>query len=224
MEKLRLFLLSLLICITSGIYAQSNGDILFSKAQDLQSQGIKKQSKSTLDKAIAKYNAAKKAYSSSSEKAKCDKQIQICKDMKASIGKPNPKPNPDPTPKDEEKKPKPVVINDAKISLSESTLTFKKTSVNEPQTIEVECNYDDWTIEASEWIKCTKNDSKHLTISCMSENEDENPRNGSVKIVCHNATAELTVMQDVKKIFGSIKVDDINFLKKKKKNKKTNDY
>lgn len=223
MEKLKLIILSLLLCITSGIYAQSNGDILFSKAQDLQSQGIKKKSKAILDKAIAKYNEAKKAYSSSGEKAKCDKQIQICKDMKASIGKPNPKPAPAPTVKQDEKEPEPVVINDAKISLSESTLTFKATSVNEPQTIEVECNYDDWTIEASEWIKCTKNDSKHLTISCMSENEDENPRNGSVKIVCHNATAELTVMQDTNKFWG-IKVGDIKkTFRKKKKNKKTND-
>lgn len=222
MEKLKLIILSLLLCITSGIYAQSNGDILFSKAQDLQSQGIKKKSKAILDKAIAKYLEAKKAYSSSSEKAKCDKQIQICKDNKALIGKPNPNPVPAPTLKEEKKEPEPVVINDAKISLSESTLTFKATSVNEPQTIEIECNYDDWTIEASEWIKCTKNDSKHLTISCMSENEDENPRSGSVKIVCHNATAELTVMQDTRK-FGGIKVDDINIFKKKKKNKKTND-
>lgn len=214
MEKLRLILFSLLLCITSGIYAESNGDILFSKAQDLQSQGIKKQSKAILDKAIAKYNEAKKAYSSSSEKAKCDKQIQICKDNKALIGKPKPKPNPTPTPKEEEKEPEPVVITDAKISLSESTLTFKATSVNEPQTIEIECNYDDWTIEASEWIKCTKNDSKHLTISCMSENEDKNPRSGSVKIVCHNATAELTVMQDTEKILGFK-----NPFKKKQKNK-----
>lgn len=208
MKHLAVLLFILLVSV--GSYAQSTGDILFSKAQDLQMDGINKKSKSILNSAIAKYAEAKKAYSSSKEKAKCDKQIQICRNNIKLI-KPNPVPihnqRPVVTNDSVAAQPEQDKVTDAKISLSTATLTFKATSVNEVETVEVECNYDDWSVESSEWIKCTRNDSKRLTICCLSENKESNPRIGSVKITCHNASAELTVTQDVKKIgIGGFKI------------------
>lgn len=70
---LKYILLFLVFSMTCPIHAQSSmGDKLFAEGQVLQK-------KKQYQKAIAKYKAAKVAYTSSEKKQMCDEQIKLCK-------------------------------------------------------------------------------------------------------------------------------------------------
>lgn len=224
-----IFLLTLSI-VSLNSYAQSAGDKLFSQGQKLQMV----QTVSSQNQAIAKFSAAKKAYDSLDKKAMCDNQIKICKNNIATIKKKDTVVKEVVVKKDSKKERnkqlnkepddevvivhKPVVKKDpVSLSLSVSTIEFKsggKKSDN--HEVVVNCNYDNWTYKAPDWINITKNGEKLLLTAAENENGEE--RSDVLVVECEGVKAEVMVYQKAK-MLDNIKntAKKLNPFKKKNK-------
>lgn len=75
MAKLRLIIVTLLMCLSLGANAQANAEKLFKEGQLL----MQKKTKNAYNQAIKKFKAAKALYATSEKKQICDNQIELCK-------------------------------------------------------------------------------------------------------------------------------------------------
>lgn len=75
MAKLRLIIVTLLMCLSLGANAQVNAEKLFKEGQLL----MQKNTKSAYNQAIKKFKAAKALYATTANKQMCDNQIELCK-------------------------------------------------------------------------------------------------------------------------------------------------
>lgn len=194
-RALRLFVLILISIWPVFGFAQSNADKLFNEGQQLQKvETVKSQ-----NAAIKKYQQAKVLYTTETKKEQCDNQISICKNTIRRLRKESAKPD-EPTAEDSVEPtvmPKPQKRDPAvQLSLSQTRLDFTyKPKDNFKPTIDVICNYNDWSIESKpDWIKVYTSDA---SISVEAEqNESEEDRSGIIKIVCDEASADLIINQD----------------------------
>lgn len=191
-------LLFFAIILPQYVCAQTAGDKLFAQGQNQQ----KIMNLAAQKKAIGLFSKAKIAYDSTDKKAMCDNQIKVCNNIiKAAPWKKK-------TVVVHEK----VVMADGSIkevstedkdatelTLSVSALECK--AKGESNTITVNCNRNNWKIETPcDWITYTCNGDK-LTIITTKNNENDT-RNGIVKVTCGSATAELLVSQKSRATIG----------------------
>lgn len=210
---IKIFILSVLVFVTTDCLAQTAGDRLFSEGQKLQM----KQTVDSQNKAIAKFNAAKKAFDSSAKKTMCDNQIAICKSNIKTIQnnkKTTQKKNVS-TVKKEVEEDDSVFVEITKplekpveLSLSVSSLEFKAGGKKKDNhQVVVTCNYEKWTYECPKWISVTKNGNT-LTLTATA-NEGDEERSGVFVVKCKGTRAELMVYQGnkfkIKSLFGKKK-------------------
>jgi len=217
MKANKLFLLLIMICGTVFVNAQSNGDKLFIEGQNLQ----KSMTVASQKAAIKKFQAAKVVYTVPDKKAMCDNQISICKNnistlskmkkKEAAEEKPVEQPVVEEQPVEEKKR------TDVSLSLSETRLDFKhKPKRGATQSVEVNCNYDDWTIVSQpDWVEIYIGKGKFSVEA--SENKSDDDRSGVVLVKCEDKEVNLVINQDgvsaINKITGGFK----GLFKKKKK-------
>lgn len=193
----KLILSLLLICLSVTVKAQSAGDRLFAQGQKFQmTQTINAQKQ-----AIAKFEAAKKAYDSATKKQMCDNQIAICNSNIKTIS--NAKKSQTNKPKEKEEKenegngniyyePAPEMIP-VKLYFSVSSVEFKaKTKKNDIFKVVVNCNYDNWTYTHPKWIKVAKNGN---TLILTAEQNKDKDRSGVLTVTCKDTKAELVIFQ-----------------------------
>lgn len=212
--------LLLMMCLALALVpltaeGQNSADKLFQQGQRFQM----KQTVASQNKAIAKFNAAKKAYDSQEKKTMCDNQIQICRNNINTIENKdkqrrqyyNNRNNADrregahttkAETEVEEKKEEPAEEKaPVELSLSKSSLEFKGDgNKDDNHQVTVNCNYTTWTYTAPDWVSITKN-GNILTLTA-SPNDTGKERSGKVVVECDGTVAELLVYQKRKKKFG----------------------
>lgn len=210
----RMLVFVLMLCVPAGMVAQSNGDKLFMEGQQLQQV----QTIASQNAAIKKFRAAKVVYTTAEKKKICDNQIAICnnnirairaKSSSGSVSQNTTQSGTTVTSKKETHK-------NVELSLSETRLDFKsKPKEGATQSVEVECNYDDWEIASNpEWVTVYLSEKK-FTVEAE-ENTGEEDRSGVIVVKCGDKEVNLVVNQDKRK--GVEKVMDKvgGFFKKKK--------
>lgn len=214
-KLLKLMAFTLMLCSSVVAMAQaSTGDKLFLEGQTLQ----KTLTLASQNSAIKKFQAAKAVYTTADKKKMCDNQIAICNSNIKSLSTKKPattrkKAEPEPEPE-----PEPVVTKrtDVKLSLSDTRLDFKyKPKAGATQSVEVNCNYDDWFVASKpDWVEVYKASSK-INVE-VQENKDENERSGIVVLKCEDTEVSLIINQERPKagdkIMGGVK----DLFKKKK--------
>lgn len=213
MKHLKLLLITLFACLSVSLHAQTAGDKLFAEGKQLQN----KMTIASQEAAIKKFTAAKIVYDAAAKKGSCDKHISQCKQnikkLKASqaVAKKQTK-----TPKKEESKrkkqeaeleayepeviivEKPVIVERKAVALAArpGSLLFKWNPKGISQSIEVNCNYDDWQIiEQPKWIVTTISADRRKIIVQADVNIVNTPRYGNIKIKCGNKLATIIVEQ-----------------------------
>lgn len=198
----KLMLLVTMFIVPAIAQAQSAADKLFAQGQQLQKvQTVKAQ-----NQAIAKYRSAQKAYDSSTKKAMCDDQIAICRNNIKTLsskpkrvatthkGKKVVKKEEEPV---EEVKKEEVEEEPVHLYLSVSSMDFKSGGKkSDHHQVTINCNYDDWTYTAPDWIEVTRNGNT-LTLTAK-ENETGEERSANFIVTCRDAKAELMVNQKAK--------------------------
>lgn len=210
----RMLVFVLMLCVPAGMVAQSNGDKLFMEGQQLQQV----QTIASQNAAIKKFRAAKVVYTTAEKKKICDNQIAICNNNIRAIRAKNSSGSKSQNTTQSE----PAVTSKKKthknveLSLSETRLDFKsKPKEGATQSVEVECNYDDWEIASNpEWVTVYLSEKK-FTVEAE-ENTGEEDRSGVIVVKCGDKEVNLVVNQDKRK--GVEKVMDKvgGFFKKKK--------
>ncbi len=202
--NIRFFFKTLLVVVMTGCsllcQAQSAGDKLYAQGQELQ----KTQTVNAQNKAIAKYQQAKKAYDSTTKKNQCDSQIEICRNTIKSLSKTTTKKNTvKKTVETEEEKdePEPMVEKKTKepvkLSLSPSSIEFKAGGKGDDiHEVEVSCNYDGWEYSKPDWLEISPNGNKLVVRA--SENDTDDERTGEIVVTCNGTTAKLYVYQKKK--------------------------
>lgn len=209
--------LFLMLCASVVALAQtSTGDKLFLEGQNLQ----KTLTVVSQNAAIKKFQAAKAVYTAADKKKMCDNQIAICNSNIRSIGT---KTKTSVKKKVEESvpepEPEPVVTKrtDVQLSLSDTRLDFKyKPKEGATQSVEVNCNYDDWVVESKpDWVEVYKAATK-INVE-VQENKGDEERSGIVVVKCEDTEVNLIINQERAKagdkIVGGVK----DLFKKKKK-------
>lgn len=211
----RMLAFALMLCLSAGAMAQSNGDKLFMEGQQLQQV----QTISSQNAAIKKFRAAKVVYTAAEKKKICDNQIAICYNNIKAIRAKNEAAHSESLPEKDEVKtdvPEESGHKDVTLSLSETRLDFKyKPKEGATQSVKVNCNYDDWEIASNpEWVTVYLSEKK-FTVEAA-ENTGEEDRSGVIVVKCGDKEVDLVVNQDKKKGVDKIvgKVGD--FFKKKK--------
>lgn len=225
----------LLMAATDALAQASRGDKLFLEGQNLQ----KTMTVASQNAAIKKFQQAKVAYTAQDKKSMCDNQIDIChanikriRDTKHRDNKTARKESTDsvagskttksPQAGKDSSKPK---RDDVQIAFSKTRLDFSYApDEGATQTVDVECNYDDWTLDSiPAWVQVfTAPDRKSINVAVTEENTTGDYRSATVIIRCDDKLATLTVNQDKKNV-GNVIKDKFNgvkglFKKKKKKN------
>lgn len=210
----RMLAFVLMLCVPAGMVAQSNGDKLFMEGQQLQQV----QTIASQNAAIKKFRAAKVVYTTAEKKKICDNQIAICNNnirairAKSSSGSGSQNTTQSGTTVTSKKE----THKNVELSLSETRLDFKsKPKEGATQSVEVECNYDDWEIASNpEWVTVYLSEKK-FTVEAE-ENTGEEDRSGVIVVKCGDKEVNLVVNQDKRK--GVEKVMDKvgGFFKKKK--------
>lgn len=210
----RMLVFVLMLCVPAGMVAQSNGDKLFMEGQQLQQV----QTIASQNAAIKKFRAAKVVYTTAEKKKICDNQIAICNNnirairAKSSSGSGSQNTTQSGTTVTSKKE----THKNVELSLSETRLDFKsKPKEGATQSVEVECNYDDWEIASNpEWVTVYLSEKK-FTVEAE-ENTGEEDRSGVIVVKCGDKEVNLVVNQDKRK--GVEKVMDKvgGFFKKKK--------
>lgn len=210
----RMLVFVLMLCVPAGMVAQSNGDKLFMEGQQLQQV----QTIASQNAAIKKFRAAKVVYTTAEKKKICDNQIAICNNnirairAKSSSGSGSQNTTQSGTTVTSKKE----THKNVELSLSETRLDFKsKPKEGATQSVEVECNYDDWEIASNpEWVTVYLSEKK-FTVEAE-ENTEEEDRSGVIVVKCGDKEVNLVVNQDKRK--GVEKVMDKvgGFFKKKK--------
>lgn len=205
----------LMLCLPAGMAAQSNGDKLFMEGQQLQQL----QTVSSQNAAIKKFRAAKVVYTTAEKKKICDNQIAICYNNIRAIRAKSKSVEQTPVSEKEEKaevKEKKDVRKDVELSLSETRLDFKsKPKEGATQSVEVECNYDDWEIASNpEWVTVYLSEKK-FTVEAE-ENTGEEDRSGVIVVKCGDKEVNLVVNQDKRKNVEKVMDKVGGFFKKKK--------
>lgn len=210
----RMLVFVLMLCVPAGMVAQSNGDKLFMEGQQLQQV----QTIASQNAAIKKFRAAKVVYTTAEKKKICDNQIAICNNnirairAKSSSGSGSQNTTQSGTTVISKKE----THKNVELSLSETRLDFKsKPKEGATQSVEVECNYDDWEIASNpEWVTVYLSEKK-FTVEAE-ENTGEEDRSGVIVVKCGDKEVNLVVNQDKRK--GVEKVMDKvgGFFKKKK--------
>lgn len=210
----RMLVFVLMLCVPAGMVAQSNGDKLFMEGQQLQQV----QTIASQNAAIKKFRAAKVVYTTAGKKKICDNQIAICNNnirairAKSSSGSGSQNTTQSGTTVTSKKE----THKNVELSLSETRLDFKsKPKEGATQSVEVECNYDDWEIASNpEWVTVYLSEKK-FTVEAE-ENTGEEDRSGVIVVKCGDKEVNLVVNQDKRK--GVEKVMDKvgGFFKKKK--------
>ena len=190
-QTFRLLIFLFMMCLSIESHAQTDADSEYKKGIELQ----KKKTISDQNEAIARFEAAKTLYVSKENKKKCDNQIAKCrktiKELKSE-------------PKQEE----------VQLSLSEELLEFKGKPKGQ-QSVRVNCNYDDWSIESTpEWVGVYPSLTKDRISVEAEKNTTGESRSGIVVIKCKNKTVNLIIHQKKLGIFGKI-AEDFNKSSKK---------
>lgn len=190
---LRLCLVFSFFVISVNMQAQKAGDKLFSEGQQLQMV----QTKQSQNKAIAKFEQAKKAYDSSEKKAMCDNQIKICKNNIVTIQKKTTQAKKKEVvegEKEGEEIQQPIKKEPVTLSLSVSSVEFKASGKkSDNHEVTVNCNYETWTYTSPDWISVTKNGNV-LTLTA-SANKTGEERSAVLVVECEGTKAELMVYQ-----------------------------
>ena len=190
-QTYRLLIFLFMMCLSIESHAQTDANSEYQKGIELQ----KKKTISDQNEAIARFEAAKTLYVSKENKKKCDNQIAKCRKTIKEL---------QPKPKQEE----------VQLSLSEELLEFKGKPKGQ-QSVRVNCNYDDWSIESTpEWVGVYPSLTKDRISVEAEKNTTGESRSGIVVIKCKNKTVNLIVHQKKLGIFGKIADDFNNSIKK----------
>ena len=210
----RMLVFVLMLCVPAGMVAQSNGDKLFMEGQQLQQV----QTIASQNAAIKKFRAAKVVYTTAEKKKICDNQIAICNNnirairAKSSSGSGSQNTTQSGTTVTSKKE----THKNVELSLSETRLDFKsKPKEGATQSVEVECNYDDWEIASNpEWVTVYLSEKK-FTVEAE-ENTGEEDRSGVIVVKCGDKEVNLVVNQDKRKNVEKVMDKVGGFFKKKK--------
>ena len=215
----KLRLLGVLLFVFTSVVAYGQ------KADDYFSEGKELKARKKYQDAITKFNSAKSLYSVAKKTAmvkSCNLEISECRKLIGYKPKPNPKPNKNDSQKVEahdEAGQEPVVTahKDVTLSLSEERLDFDcKPKDGATQSVEVNCNYDDWEANTDkEWITIYTADKKFSVE--VAENTSEEERSAVVKVTCGDKSVDLVVNQSKSTQLRKIKDAFGGLFKKKKK-------
>ena len=216
-SKLRLLSILLFFFTAFAAYGQ--------KADEYFSEGKELKAKKMYQDAIAKFNSAKSLYNAAKKLSmvkSCNLEISECKKLLATKPKPKrreeAKKNAEVT---DTVKAEPVVVtrNDVVLKLSVERLDFDyKPKEGATQSVEVDCNYDDWKAECDkEWVTIYITDKK-FTVE-VTENSTEEERSGVIKVKCGDKSVDLVVNQAKATQLNKITNAVGGLFKKKKKNK-----
>lgn len=199
----------LLFLSANTIMAQEN-------AERLELSAIEKQQVMTIAsqrEAIKLFTAAKLAFTSDAGKQRCDNGIAICnRNINSIINARKEKDAEEERLKEEERKrleeEKNKAIQDSianasvktydnvNLELSESRIDFKGlTKKNDPQIVDVNCNYSDWEIVSEDvnWLSVKKGQNFLMIEAKVNEGEE---RSHVVEIQCGDKNVKLVVNQD----------------------------
>ena len=217
-DKLRL--LGVLLFVFTSVVAYGQ------KADDYFSEGKELKARKKYQDAITKFNSAKSLYSVAKKTAmvkSCNLEISECRKLIEYKPKPKPKSksNKNDSSKEEsqdEAMQESVVTahKDVTLSLSEERLDFDcKPKDGATQSVEVNCNYDDWEANTDkDWITIYTADKKFSVE--VAENTSEEERSAVVKVTCGDKSVDLVVNQSKSTQLRKIK-DAVGGLFKKKK-------
>lgn len=196
--------------ISISTFAQTKADKLFSEGINLQ----KTMTMSSQEAAIKKFSAAKIIYNVSDKKQNCVKQIAVCK---KNINKLKADKKPQKQKKNKENQvqknkeisndiyeneviviEKPVIVEKRVVTLGArpGSLLFKWNPKGKTQTIEVNCNYNDWVIvEQPQWVHTSITYDRRGIIVEADVNQSKMPRYGTIKVRCGDLIATIIVEQ-----------------------------
>lgn len=209
-----------MLCLSTGIMAQSNGDKLFLEGQQLQ----KVQTVTSQNAAVKKFRAAKIVYTAVENKTMCDNQIVICNNNIRVLREKAAEKTRDKEVKDkaaEADSIQNVVVlkkrTDVTLSLSVSRLDFKyKPKDGAMQSVDVTCNYPDWEIASNpEWTTVYLASDKFSVE--VDENTTEEERSGVIKVQCDDKVVDLVVNQEKKSTVNKLVGKMGGLFKKSKK-------
>ena len=216
----KLRLLGVLLFVFTSVVAYGQ------KADDYFSEGKELKARKKYQDAITKFNSAKSLYSVAKKTAmvkSCNLEISECRKLIEYKPKPKPKSksNKNDSSKEEsqdEAMQESVVTahKDVTLSLSEERLDFDcKPKDGATQSVEVNCNYDDWEANTDkDWITIYTADKKFSVE--VAENTSEEERSAVVKVTCGDKSVDLVVNQSKSTQLRKIK-DAVGGLFKKKK-------
>lgn len=218
---IKILLSSVFFFMSANLLAQEN-------AEKLELLAMEKQKVMTIAsqrEAIKLFTAAKLAYTYDAGKQRCDNGIETCnrniKIINGDVEKKKLKEEEEERKRLEEERAKAEQDSIAKatddthvnvyLDLSATRLDFKGlTKKNDPQKVEVRCNYDDWEVksESVNWLSINRDD-KFLLIEAKVNEGDE--RSYVIEVYCGEKNVKLVVNQD-----------KMSLIEKKKPKKKSN--
>ena len=192
----------IMLNVSNGGFAQSNGDKLFMEGQALQ----QKQTITSQSHAIKKFEAAKVVYTSADKKKMCDNQIAICNNNISSLRRVSSK-----------VKKHATASQEVKLSLSKNLIMFDGDK-NGMSSIAITAPSIDWNFKSSEgidgeenYVKATRSsDAKSIDIE-VEENPSTLERHQSFVISYKDETDTLLVLQKGKEVTLSTNSDLVEF-------------
>lgn len=196
------------------------------KADDYYNEGKVLKAKKMYQDAISKFSSARSLYVVAKKQSmisSCNLEISECKKLigrRKTVVKPGKNHEKVDDEKENAVKPEPEVKahTDVVLSLSEERLDFDCNPKNgATQSVEVNCNYDDWKADTDkEWITIYTTEKK-FTVE-VAENTSEEERAAVIKVTCGDKSVDLVVNQSKATQLRKIK-DAVGGLFKKKKKK-----
>lgn len=209
LDSIKLLFSAVLLLLSANIMAQAN-------AESLELQAIAKQKVMTITsqkEAIKLFEGAKEAFTSDAGKQRCDNGIAICnRNINSILNARKEKEAEEERLKEEERKrieeERAKAIQDSLanvntdthvnvyLDLSETRVDFKGlTKKNNPQTVEVRCNFEDWEVVSEDvsWLSINR-DGKFLSIEAKVNEGEE--RSHVVEVKCGDKEVRLVVNQD----------------------------
>ena len=195
----------MLMIATIGL-AQSNGDKLFMEGQTLQ----QKQTISSQNQAIKKFEAAKVVYTSTDKKKMCDNQIAICNNNISSLKRAS-------SSKGHKEKKQAVETKEVKLSLSKNSILFDGDKKG-MSSIAVVAPSIEWNFKSSEgvegeenYVKATRSsDAKSIDIE-VEANPSTLERHQSFVVSYESVTDTLMVSQSGKEVTLSTNSNLVEF-------------
>lgn len=207
-SKKRLLLRSvfaiLMLVLATSVFGQSNGDKLFMEGQKLQ----QKQTITSQNQAIKKFEAAKVVYTSADKKKMCDNQISICNNNIASLKRVS---------SGGGKAKKTTAPQEVKLSLSQNRISFDGDK-NGISNVAVTAPTIEWTFNSPEGIEGEENyvratrssDAKSINLE-VEANTSTLERHQSFVISHGNQTDTLIVSQSGKEVTLSTNTNLVEF-------------